>query len=426
MSLSPFWRGAVLGLCWMTLWSQKPAAADEKTEIEKVIDEAIAQNAELAAERETIQALQARVPQAGALEDPRLGFGVTNLPVKNPAFNTEEMTGKEISINQMVPFPGKLSLMKKAEKEALASAKAMLEDKTNEIRYEVEETYFELYRVDKAIEVLQKNRGLLNAMAEVTQARYAVGDESGADVFRAQTMATELESELLAMEQERQSLGARLNQLLNRPIDTPFTAAYDFSRTPLPAKPQTDQIETAPRLEAMGQEVEKAKTELRVAKREYWPDFDFGLSYMQRDEIKNDPMSGSDLFAGSVMINIPLWAHWRQSRKVEEMAAEKRSMEHHYHHIRNELLYEVEETFRTLERQDRQLSLFEQSLLPQTQATYESAYFSYQTEQADFFSTIEALKTLLETELAFYELESNYQITHARLNWIVGMKEEQP
>jgi len=72
--------------------------------------------------------LQGKGPQASALEDPMLEFGIVNLPT-NFSFRDEDMTMKEIGVSQRFPFPGKRPLMREmAEKEAVA-ASTDIEDK---------------------------------------------------------------------------------------------------------------------------------------------------------------------------------------------------------------------------------------------------------------------------------------------------------
>ena len=83
------------------------------------------------------------MPQAGALEDPMLGLGIVNLPT-NFSFSDEDMTMKEVSVSQKVPFPGKRGLMRgMTEKEADAAAIDIAEV-ADRIAREVKTAYYEL------------------------------------------------------------------------------------------------------------------------------------------------------------------------------------------------------------------------------------------------------------------------------------------
>ncbi len=56
------------------------------------------------------EASKTRISQQEALPDPTLGLNLMNLPVNSFALDQESMTGKQISLMQPFPFPGKLGL----------------------------------------------------------------------------------------------------------------------------------------------------------------------------------------------------------------------------------------------------------------------------------------------------------------------------
>ena len=95
-------------------------AASETLNVEGLIKEALQNNPEILAAKAKWQVYKEKVPQAYGLEDPMLGFGIVSLPT-NFSFKDEDMTMKEFSISQKLPFPGKRPLMKgMAEREAEA------------------------------------------------------------------------------------------------------------------------------------------------------------------------------------------------------------------------------------------------------------------------------------------------------------------
>ena len=100
--------------------------------LEQLIEAALQNNPEILAARKRWEAFVERVPQASALEDPMLGIGIVNLPT-NFSLREEEMTMKELSVSQKLPFPGKRPLMRQmAEKEADAVS-AEIDDKANKV-----------------------------------------------------------------------------------------------------------------------------------------------------------------------------------------------------------------------------------------------------------------------------------------------------
>jgi hypothetical protein len=81
-----------------------------------LIEEALLNNPEILAARQRWEAYKEKVPQAYALEDPMLSFGIISLPT-NFSFRDEDMTMKEIR-SLGIPFSRKDLSEKMAEKEA--------------------------------------------------------------------------------------------------------------------------------------------------------------------------------------------------------------------------------------------------------------------------------------------------------------------
>ena len=74
--------------------------------MDRLVEEALQSNPEILAAKAKWEVYKEKVPQASALEDPMFGFGIINLPT-NFSFKDEDMTMKEFSISQKLPFPGK-------------------------------------------------------------------------------------------------------------------------------------------------------------------------------------------------------------------------------------------------------------------------------------------------------------------------------
>ena len=95
-------------------------ADSESLNVDRLVEEALQNNPEILAAKMKWEVYKEKVPQASALEDPMFGFGIISLPT-NFSFKEEDMTMKEFSLSQKLPFPGKRPLMKEmAEKEAEA------------------------------------------------------------------------------------------------------------------------------------------------------------------------------------------------------------------------------------------------------------------------------------------------------------------
>ncbi|MEZ4997209.1 MAG: TolC family protein [Bacteroidales bacterium] len=114
------------------------------------------------------QASLRRIPQAGSLPDPELSAGIFLMPM-------ELVSGRqyaELKLMQMFPWFGvlrnakdEMSLMANARYEEFRNTKLM-------VYYEVQSTWYELYKVRKEISVAEENVDILNSIEQIALARF--------------------------------------------------------------------------------------------------------------------------------------------------------------------------------------------------------------------------------------------------------------
>jgi outer membrane protein TolC len=102
------------------LWAQGTRTTPLK--LNDLVEEALNKNPDILAAKSKWEVFKERPPQAGSLDDPMLGLGIVNLPTDTFSFRQEDMTMKEISLTQRLPYPGKRGLRSEmAQKEAEAA-----------------------------------------------------------------------------------------------------------------------------------------------------------------------------------------------------------------------------------------------------------------------------------------------------------------
>ena len=103
-----------------------------------------------------MEKLKELVHFAGALEDPRLGLAVLNLPTETFSFDQEPMTQKQLFVAQKVPWFGKLSFT--SQRQALAASRqpAVLEAKQLELARQIATTCYELGFVATSLKINER------------------------------------------------------------------------------------------------------------------------------------------------------------------------------------------------------------------------------------------------------------------------------
>ncbi|MEI9478095.1 MAG: TolC family protein, partial [Deltaproteobacteria bacterium] len=194
------------------LFSSPAQPETPRLNVEELVKEAMQNNPEILAAQKRWEVFKAKVPQASALEDPMLGFGIINLPT-NFSFKDEDMTMKEISISQKVPFPGKRPLMREMAEKETEVVSAEIQAKVHQIIRDIKAAYYELSHVYRTTEVTQRNKKILEDFAKIAETRYSLGEGLHQDVLKAHVEVSQMVDELLMLGQRKRALEAKLNSL---------------------------------------------------------------------------------------------------------------------------------------------------------------------------------------------------------------------
>jgi outer membrane protein TolC len=394
----------------------------QEMDLQQLVDQALENNPDYLSAQNRWQSAKMQIPQQGSLPDPQLAFAVLNLPVNSFAFDQEPMTAKRISIMQMFPFPGKLG-----QKENIADFQAKIieqqaEELKNNLIKKVKTTYYELFFVDKSIEIVEKNKALLQQFVKVAETKYSVGKGLQYDVLKAQVELSKLIDRLISLQQKRKNLEFRLNNLLNRDVNSPLGRIKNIDKSILNLTPgQLRRLgsEHSPFLKGWRSAVEKAKSAGKLAKLSYWPDWTLGAAYSQRNDLSTG-MQMHDFFSAEISVNIPLYFYRKQSKKIEETQINLKSVEEKYTAIKNEVYFQIENAFVELEKNARLINLYKTGIIPQATQAMNSSLSAYQVDKVDFLTLLNSQMTLLNYEMDYYRVLTNHEKGLAELEAFVG------
>jgi outer membrane protein TolC len=395
--------------------SEKP-----RLNVDQLVDEALQNNPEISAAKIKWEIFKEKIPQSYALEDPMFGFGITNLPT-NFSFKDEDMTMKEFSISQKFPFPGKRPLMKEMASKEAEAVSAEIQGKIHQIIKDVKAAYYDLSHIYRTTEVTQRNKRILEDFAKIAETRYSVGEGIQQDVFKAHVEVSKMVDDLIMLGQRKRALEAKLNALLNRLPETSVGEPDEvvFRTFPFTIEElQKMALEMNPTLKGMKKMIEAKEKAYALAKREYYPDFNFKFAYGQRD---NSPdMKRRDMLTGMVEMNIPIFYKSKQARKVAETKAEILATEAQYRAMKNEVLFMITDMASMIQRGERQIELYKTGILPQTSLQINSAMSSYRVNKADFMTLLDSQMTLYRYELEYHQALTEYGKNVASLGAAIG------
>ncbi len=386
-------------------------AAIEPLDLSILIQQATKNNPEILAVGHAVKAKREHVPQAGAWADPTvtLSYGGNAVPPFT-VMRADPSSNRQIMAEQMIPYPGKTRLRTQiAARDADAESLAY-EAVVRPVRSEVEQVYFDLVYVDRALALLQRNRGALENFAKVTGIRYSVGKAAQQDLLRAQLEITRLDGREALLTQQQHTLEANLNSLRNVPLDTPMgpppevqPSAFAYTLNQL----QDAATSNYPILKQRHAMVEENRIAVTLAHREERPDFSVGYTYMQRDALP-------DMYGITLSTSIPVFHRRKQDKAIAEAAEtleSARQME------ANELLlaqYGVQQDFLEVQATEQLLKLYTQGIAPQSSLTLESSLGGYESGAVDFLNVIGTLGAVIDSELDYQMQISNHEKALAR------------
>jgi outer membrane protein TolC len=411
----------VLWLCALAVGTV--ARAEEPAEpVHRYIDAALGGNPSLDGMRERIRMKENAAIKAGALADPKLWMGIVNLPTQSWDFRQEDMTGKEIGLSQMFPWPG----MRKTRTEMVLrekeEAEFVLEEMRSTLRSEIKMTYSELASVRKQIEAVRRSQDVLKDIVGVTEEIYAVGKGSQPDVLRGQLEYGRMREMRIGLENRERVLSARLNTLAALPADRPVPPLGDLPEIPLPYG-QADLVgiyeAERPARKALQARAHRGDSSIRMANLAGKPEFEVSVSYMQRDAMP-DGTKRSDMVSSMVTMTLPVWRKGKTEPGIREMEAEKRMAGRDLANLDLETSNSIGRSLATMKGRREAAVLYRTTLIPQAEQSFQATAESYRVGKTDFPMLMDAVMAVLSFRREYAATVGDMHMEEARLESAVG------
>lgn len=413
----------LLALSPAIAWSGevKPPAED----LSRLVAAAVSNNPELKSSQARWQMFANKTRQVSALEDPMFMFKLQNMLVREPlVFNKDPQSAKVIGISQQLPFWGKRAIREEVAQYEADSYKWSVEERKLELTRMVKETYYQIWALDKSLGIIDKNLQILSDFVTIAESKYSVGQGAQQDIFKAALEKSKLLDMQITLRQQRKSLEANLNYLLYRPGDTPVGALADFT---LPQLGQSAEqlnrtaFEKRPQVKSLISSTHKGQASHRLARKEFYPDFNLSLEYMFKEEVATDMVKdpGYDMFTVGVTFNLPFQRERRQSMLAESVSETNMATEE-LHALKNSISYTINDILAQLERRRKLVELYSGGIIPQAEQSLESAVISYRVNKVDFLTLLDGRMNLFNYERELYESQAEYMMLLARLEAAVG------
>ena len=403
-------------------WASPLRAEDPTRPVGYYVDAALSGYPSLASMRQRITMKQNEAIRAGALDDPKGWIAISNVPVRNWSFREEDMTGKEIGLSQMIPYPGKRAHAARIVEKEKEQAEFELAEMRNMLRADVKMAYAELSTVRAQAEVVRQVRAVLDQVVQVSTDMFAVGKGRQPDVLRGQVEFQKMREMLLMLENREKVLSIRLNTIAALPSSAPVPALDNLAEfSPRYNAEELRAIYRAerPARQAVQARIEKGTLAVLHAEHEYKPDFEVSTSYMQRDAMP-DGTKRSDMFSAMVSMTLPIWRKGKIEPGIRAMTAEKEMAIRDEETLDAEAANTIDGSLASLSNFAAVAKLYRTTLIPQAEQSNHSNLEAYQVAKIDFPMLMDSLMAVLNFRKEYLGMVGELHMTKARLEAAVG------
>jgi len=408
-TLSLWLGGVLLGFLSSAVQAQSWTLAQTLTEAQRY-------SAELSASRNEAQALDMMADSATQLPDPKLKFGIENVPVQgsnDQRFTREGMTMQRIGIMQSY-----VSAEKRERKSQTLQAQARgVEAKSEAIRAALQrdtaQAWLDLALSKRALTTAKNLVSETERQQGVQKASVGAGSASPDSVLSLQMTLSAMRDKVTLASRDVQVAQSRLFQLTGQAITDVQGPLPRYQRLPADEKTLEEAIVRHPEVEAAQRESETAKARSAQSAIAAIPDVDVEVFYAHRAE-------GYDDMAGVMFtVDLPLFQSRRQDKDYAAEASRSMQAVDQLTLIQREHVAQVQSLVAQYQAAQTLWQRQRDDLLPLQHQRLAVLAAQYRSGQSELPALLEARRSVLDTELAANQAEREMARTWAAIQWLI-------
>ncbi len=388
----------------------------KREELQALIDEAIKQNPEIAAEQSRAEMMQERIPQAGALADPEFIYTLMQFP----GVQFGQAMYQNFGLMQMIMFPTKLSTRKDIASAAAHGAQWGHTAKIVETVARVRSAHAMLWDARTRLAINTENQQLLDQILRTAQTQYSVGQASQQDILKTGVELAKARSDEALIRQEIVSAESMLHAFLNRPNNVPIGLVTLDSLIPIQQSLAALLLYSSghhPMLSRDSLNIVESDLMVSMAHQEYIPDFKISI------ERVTQPMIGINTWTFMAGITLPFapWSLSKASARVQEAQADRSMRQSMLQANRNMVEAGIRESFARVKAYQTRVQSFEQTILPQSTQSLQSSLTEYQSGRTSYLMLLDAFRMNQDMKMEAAMARMNYEKEFANLQQQVGV-----
>ena len=393
-------------------------AKAQEQDLSKYLKEAGENNPELKAAYHEYYAALEKVPQVGALPDPKLSFGYFISPVET-RLGPQQL---KFSVSQMFPWFGTLKKQEEAYAEKAKVKYQQFLSLRNEVYKKVKLKWYELYKVKEELRITKENLDVLHSLKQITERNYETGKTEMTDVLRLDVNIREQENKLEDLQEQLSTTKTEFNLLLNKNKTAKVNPPREMSPDTFDLSFYRDSVMNNPDLKALEHKVTSLKHQQEVAKKKGYPNISLALDYAVIGERQDMQVanSGRDVIMPMVGISIPLYRKKYDAMKKEkelQLKAVKSKQQSKANNLSSEYKKAEEQYLDAM----RKVNLYKEQS-NETERIYNLLETNYSSDGENFYELLKTRLMVLEFELKLEKAKANQNIAVAKLEYLTNQK----
>lgn len=395
-------RGVLISLLMLLVFPPMGLAqqlSDTEPRLQQYLIQAAENNPELKSHYHQYLAALEQVPQVTTLPDPELSFGYFINPIETRVGPQQARFG----ITQMFPWFGTLESRGNVTTEKAKARFETFREARNRLFLEVQNKWYQLYRMQESIRIVEENVSILETFESLAMRRYESGQVGQVDVLRAQIEKEDLKTQLELLKDDLQVGRQEFNELLNREDHQPVLLAKSLQpKTLTLTSEELEQkiLQQNPSLIRFEYERSSARSAIEVARKEGLPSFGMGIDYIitgERDMALTD--NGQDAMMVRAGIQLPLYRKKYRAKK-QQARLELQATQNRHEAVQNRLVTQLEQAKRDYYDAERRMKLYRDIQIQRTQQALNILTEQYASADTDFEELLRLQRKLLDYELA--------------------------
>jgi outer membrane protein, heavy metal efflux system len=400
---------------------ESPAIAEHNaapTSLRELMQEAEQKNPQIAASFHAWQASRNVPKQASALPETQLSVQQFSVGSPRPfaGYSNSDFAYIGFGASQDIPYPGKRQLRSRVAEHEADSMEAQTDSVRRTVMGNLKMVYFHLAYIQQTLSVLQRSDSLLTQVQEAAEARYRVGQGNQQDVLKAQLQHTKILQEIAHHHQEEGLLEAQIKQALGRAQESADIVAETLTLRALPytaAELLQRAREQNPDVHSKQASIRQQEAQVDLAHKNFRPDFNVHYTY------EHTGSQTRDYYMATFGIRLP-----NRGRQKAELAEAQENQERARKELDAEsqrVLSEVQQQFVRAKTSEERLKIYRDGLVPQSEATFQSALSAYQSNRQDFESLLSGFLDVLNLDLEYRNELVEHESALAELERLTGV-----